>query len=183
MMEVSVRIFLSAVSLCALAACAAPPASRPASTSTEAEWAAQIRVNADPYTKVTTIRGASIKSGQSSLQLTAARSDRDTGVEPKLVFYASIFYSSRGWAMFDSANSIDGRSWPTKSVRRDVLSCASQICSYGELVLVDVDSAYLRSKIADGVNLKIWGPGGEQVFVIPGAYISAFLAEVPAQRP
>ncbi|WP_399677190.1 hypothetical protein [Xenophilus sp.] len=161
-----------------LAGCAARPAPTPPAAMTDAAWGAQIKTKADPYTKVTTIQGGDIKAGQSAIHLRAAKSSERPDTPAKIVVYASLFYFGKTWAYFDRANTVDGRAWPVQSVRRDVFRCMSHNCSYGELVLVDIDAAYLRSKQTEGISLKIWGAGGEQVFAVPGPYITAFLAEI-----
>lgn len=163
-----------------MAGCAAPERAKPAGQMTDAEWGSKIERKADPYTKVTVVQGGDLKQGQSTIHLRAAMTEGRADIPPKIVIYASMFYFDKRWHYYDSANTIDGRAWPTRTTRRDVLSCMSHNCSYGELVLIEMDPAYLRSKMNEGVNIKIWGAGGAEVFTIPPAYIIAFLAEIPA---
>lgn len=173
---------ISLVAALALAGCAATPARVPAGLVTEAAWASQVSTKRDPYTKVTTIKGGDIKAGQSTIHLRAALSEGRPDIEPKIAVYASLFYSGDHWHFYDRANTIDGNAWEAQSVRRDVLSCLSQRCRYGELVLVYVPATYLRAKIRDGIDLRISGSGGEETFFIPPYYLSAFLSEVPTAR-
>ncbi len=173
------KLVLPLVAALLAAGCAAPAKTLPPEQLSDSQWGAQIERKSDPYTKVTLVQGGDLKSGQSSVHLRAALTEGRPDISPKIALYASLFYFDKRWHYYDSANTIDGRSWPTKSSRRDVFQCMSQNCSYGELVLVDMDADYLRSKSAEGVNIKIWGSGGAEEFRIPPAYIVAFLAEIP----
>lgn len=175
---------IALVAALALTGCATPPARVPVGQVTEAAWASQVTVKRDPYTKITLIQAGDIKVGGwgSTIHLRAAHRDDRPDIEPKISVYASLFYYEGNWRFYERANTIDGQSWPTRSAARNVRDCTRYRCSYSELVLVDFPFEYLRSHIRDGVDLKIAGPGGEEAFFIPPAYLSAFLSEVPHAR-
>jgi len=167
------KILFTVLAVAGLLGCAMPPQS----ASSPQDHAAAVTYKTDQYTKITTISGGDIRNGSNSIRLRAARSIARTDVEPAIGVYATMFYSG-DWRFYDSAYTIDGRSWETQSLKRDVLGCSRNRCQHGELVLINFPADYLREKMGQGIDLKIRGVGGEETFFIPPEYISAFLAGV-----
>lgn len=159
----------------ALVGCASPQ-------KTPQTWGEQITYKRDPYTRISTVEGGSIKNDMASVHLRAARPEDDVK-EPTIAVYASMFYSDNHWHYYDTARTTDGKAWPVKIVRRDVMRCSGRYrCMYGELVLVEMPRSYLNTVTGTGMKMRISGVGGAKEFVFPPDYVSTFMARVALGR-
>ena len=143
-------------------------------------WAQQVKVTKDPYKNVTKYQGPSLMlaSGTGAdIVSVFFRMTRDANGQGDPQLYIRSSYEDQ-WRMYQSANTIDGKSHPTVSIAREGLSCRHR-CNYSEDVGVSFTMMELTGYIATGLSLKISGSGGDQVLEVPWAFVWAFVMATP----
>lgn len=89
--------------------------------------------------------------------------------------YVKDYYSG-SWRFYNSAYDSNGNRLETNVIGREVGSCTSNGCSHEEHLGLKVSREYLEKSQDSGINFKISGKAGEEIFFIPGAYIKGFLS-------
>lgn len=97
---------------------------------------------------------------------------REPGPDSKVVISILDTYF-RDWRFYNRAIDSDGRELEFHSVERDVSYCYARSCTYKESFAIIVPQYYLERK-SGGMNFKVYGRT-DQVFNIPGGYISGFV--------
>ena len=140
---------------------------------TPAQIGAKTTVYRDDFKKNTSIVAMPLVFGDYGIDnynLAVFKSDSSAIVLYSLEFKTLRGYS-QGWAFWDAAVDQDGKEFEVGTPSRDVLDGGS----VRERISVNLTRAYLDSKRATGVTIRIDGKGVEQVINVPGNYIAAFL--------
>ena len=87
--------------------------------------------------------------------------------------------SGLGWRFYSAAYDSDGNPLPTQKISRTVNWCGRYVCSYLEVLGIDITRKYLEERKESGIAVKISGKNGEEVLSIPAAYVQAFLSVSP----
>lgn len=85
--------------------------------------------------------------------------------------YLSFTDWRRDWAFFDNAADAQGQRFSVSS--RDTRVISGNFVE--ESLYMVVPLTYLRAHAESGTTIKVWGRRGEEVFEVPGFYITGFL--------
>lgn len=83
-----------------------------------------------------------------------------------------------GWRFYSSANDSEGNKLETLPISRHLNWCGRYVCSYREILGIQVTRDYLEERKTRGIRFKISGRNGEETFSLPPAYVQAFLSVV-----
>lgn len=153
----AVAIFLTL----AVAGCAAPPSGFNTVRS-------DVAVRDDPYLKATIVEGPAIgaSAAMTRYRYTLRGAKTSDGATTTVLVISSL---SRGWAFFSSARDIDGNELRIRPTSRDIL--ASQV---EESFAIELPQGYLPPRRVPGLNIRLDGPRGFHLVVVPGQYVQAF---------
>lgn len=168
------RSLIALASAALLAGCAAAPGGIvPMET-----WARQIEVQHDEFRKTRTTVGADAQPGFSRLFLRHIESQQGPAPTAVTQLYIAAKYSGR-WHFYSDASDIHGTRLPVTLIDRTVDGCSRYGgCSYTEDVGITLTTDYLRQHLASGIDVRLYGKGGDQTFHVPGPYIEAFLTAI-----
>ncbi len=82
------------------------------------------------------------------------------------------------WRYYNNVYDNDGKRLDVTLIDQDVLNCTGGICSFSEVVGVNISLDYLESHIDKGIRLKLSGKSGSQVFQLSPAYVEAFVLKL-----
>lgn len=150
----------------------------PPAPKTPEDWARGVRSERDDYRKVTTYRGQQLERDGSVVFLRAHQ--LDAAPKPAIQIYVAAYYGG-GWRFYDSAFDREGKVLPVTVINREVSGCSRYGCGHIEHIGLAVDDAYLASRQGSGIDFQLSGKGGKDQFYLPGGYIEAFLASLPAR--
>lgn len=176
----SVKTFTMTLAAAVVMAACSTRTVAPSGVTPQASWAQQIQQTRDDYKKITVVVGGDIEQKRNTIILRSTRSDSFRS-EDGIVVYVVARMSE--WKFLDTTYSIDGKTWKTSVVDRDVRSCSRYGCSLAEHLAVFVDRNYLMAHTETGIDFKITGKRGEETVYIPGKYIAAFLDRLPTKSP
>lgn len=135
-----------------------------------------ISVQRDDINKITNFKGPNSSSGiLDTVLLRAWKSDE--GGEFSYQIYVIDYYHG-DWRFYDTASDSNGNNLVIKLNSRDVSSCDYFTCAHQEHLGINVSREYLEKNQGNGIVFKVSGKGGEETFIIPSAYVKAFLAVV-----
>lgn len=133
-----------------------------------------IEIKRDGFQKMTTFVGPNAtRSYGDLLTIRAWKIDGSTDVNFQI--YVRDLYDESNWRNYFTAYDSDGKAISLTPVSSNVLGCTRSYCTYMEHVGLNVTREYLEKKRETGLRFKLTGQAGEQVFSLPGGYISAIL--------
>lgn len=80
------------------------------------------------------------------------------------------------WAFFDSAADAQGRAFEVTPIDTRIISGNF----VEESLRITMPRAYFEAHASSGTTIKVWGRRGEEVFEVPGFYITGFLKAAAA---
>jgi hypothetical protein len=138
-------------------------------------FGSKIQAKYDEFKKLTNYTGPNVASGSDAVFLRAAK--LDSGLIT-IQIYVSDYYEGE-WRFYNSAWDSDGNRLNVTLISRKVGSCGRYGgCSHYEDVGINITREYLEARRASGIRFKLSGRGGDEIFALPGPYISAFLDAV-----
>jgi hypothetical protein len=164
------RILSISVGALALAACI--PMTPRLNPSDSQAVASAINIQHDNFKKTTNYTGPNAASDL--LDAVFIRAWKTDGAKMSYQIYVKDYYNGE-WRFYNSAYDSDGNSLNTTVISRDVSSCSRYGCSHEEHIGLNVTREYLEKKRDTGINFKVSGKAGEEIFYIPSGYIRAFL--------
>lgn len=132
-----------------------------------------IRVERDEFKKITRYTGPNASDYPNVVFIRATKPDNE-GISYQI--YVRDQYDG-GWRYYNSAYDSNGTRLDTTVIDREVLTCKGH-CVYWEHLGLNVSRDYLEKNQQRGIRFKISGKGGEEVYFVPSAYISAVLSAV-----
>lgn len=89
--------------------------------------------------------------------------------------YLSLRDYRRDWAFFEHAADSNGRQFQVVQQDRRVLARMVE-----ERLYLSFPPGYLKANVGSGTTIKVWGLRGEEVFEVPGYYLTGFLQAAAA---
>lgn len=138
----------------------------------------QIKIEHDNFKKLTNFTGPNAAKNtfllQDELFIRAWKEDI-TGAILFQIYIAD--YYKGDWRFYDHAFDSDGNSLTVQRIHREVIGCQNG-CTLREHIGINVARKYLELNIEKGIQFKISGKGGEEVFFIPSGYIKGILLTI-----
>lgn len=134
-----------------------------------------IKVKRDDFKKQTEYIGPNAASDTLSDGLYLRAWKFDGSEKSEFQIYVMDHYYKE-WRFYDSAYDSKGTKLDAMVISRKVDSCSQYSCSHIEHIGINVTRDYLENNQDTGINLKISGKAGEEIFYLPAGYIKAFLA-------
>ncbi len=175
------KIFFLLIVPLVMAGCAAQKDVSP-STSNQYEYiAALCEENTDGLTSQTEVTGPPIpnKLLETNVFLRSIKPARL--VVPHYQIYILAYYKSDTWRNYDTAFDSNGKELNVLVLSREMgnrTGCGSTT-HYDEHIIINTNQEYLEEHTETGMNITISGKGGEEIIIIPGYYITAFLDAIP----
>ncbi len=133
-----------------------------------------ISIQRDDLKKTTNFKGPNSSKGiLDTVLLRAWKSDEGGGFSYQIYV---IDYYHGDWRFYDTASDSKGNILNITLNSRDVSSCDYSTCAHHEHLGMNVSREYLEKNQENDIIFKISGKGGEETFIIPSAYIKAFLS-------
>ncbi|BBJ22141.1 hypothetical protein [Candidatus Nitrotoga sp. AM1P] len=135
--------------------------------------ASAISVQRDDLKKTTNFKGPNSSKGiLDTVLLRAWKSDEGEGFSYQIYV---IDYYHGDWRFYDTASDSKGNILNITLNSRDISSCDYSTCAHHEHLGINVSREYLEKNQENDIVFKLSGKGGEETFIIPSAYIKAFL--------
>lgn len=135
--------------------------------------ASTISVQHDNLKKTTSFRGPNSARGiLDTVMLRAWKSDESGGFSYQIYV---IDYYHGDWRFYDTASDSKGNSLNITLSSRDVSPCDYTTCAHYEHIGINVSRDYLEENKEHEIVFTLSGKGREETFMIPSAYIKAFL--------
>ena len=109
---------------------------------------------------VGTLQGIEIRQSEISLFKNQNSSVRMrsfiSNVKTTHQLYFQLTYTGSDWRFYDGINLSGGDYYETRSITRDVLSCASSLgCTYWEVLTLDLDTKLLQTAVNSGLKFRL----------------------------